>query len=66
MHSFRTLSDERLAALAEYVRKYEIDLVAIDTLAIYMGAARDMHRPNEVGEFLAFLNGVTEESVAPW
>lgn len=62
MHKFRTLSDERLAMLADYVRDWRPDLIIIDTLAAYMGGGRDMHRQNEVGEFLAFLNEIAEET----
>lgn len=62
MHKFRTLSDERLVKLADYVRDWSPDLVVIDTLAAYLGGARDMHRQNEVGEFLAILNEIAEET----
>jgi len=38
------------------------DLVVVDTLTNYMGSDRDMHRQNEVGEFLATLNEMVEET----
>ena len=61
MYKFKALSDERLADLADYMRTWKPDLVIVDTLAAYMGAGRDMHRQNEVGEFLGFLNDLADE-----
>lgn len=39
-----------------------MSLLIIDTLSAYMGAARDMHRQNEVGEFLAELTEIAESA----
>ncbi|TIL31700.1 AAA family ATPase [Mesorhizobium sp.] len=61
MHKFRSLTDERLQELAKYTREWRPDLIVVDTLSAYMGG-RDMHRQNEVGEFLAFLNEIAEAS----
>jgi hypothetical protein len=60
MHQFRALTVERLEKLAQEMEEWRPDLVIIDTLAAYMGAERDMHRQNEVGEFLAMLTEMAE------
>jgi AAA domain/Bifunctional DNA primase/polymerase, N-terminal/Primase C terminal 1 (PriCT-1) len=60
MHKFRALTKERMDALAEEMENWRPDLVVIDTLSAYMGAERDMHRQNEVGEFLAQLTEMAE------
>jgi hypothetical protein len=64
MRKFRSLSDERLDALREHMRSWRPDLVVIDTISAYMGGGRDMHRQNEVGEFLALLTEMAEETGA--
>jgi hypothetical protein len=64
MFKFRALTDERLAALAAEMRSWKPDLVVVDTISAYMGGGRDMHRQNEVGEFLAQLNEMAEETGA--
>lgn len=64
MHRFRALTEERLEELASHMREWRPDLVVIDTLSAYMGGARDMHRQNEVGEFLGMLNEIAEETGA--
>jgi hypothetical protein len=60
MHKFRALTKDRMDALAEEMESWKPDLVVIDTLSAYMGAERDMHRQNEVGEFLAQLTEMAE------
>jgi hypothetical protein len=60
MHKFRALTKERMDALAREMESWKPDLVVIDTLSAYMGAERDMHRQNEVGEFLAHLTEMAE------
>jgi AAA domain len=57
MHQFRALTVERLEKLAQEMEEWRPDLVIIDTLAAYMGAERDMHRQNEVGEFFGDADG---------
>jgi hypothetical protein len=64
MHKFRVLTDERLDQLAEEMETWRPDLVIIDTLTNYMGAGRDIHRQNEVGEFLALLSEMAESTGA--
>ncbi|MDR6955520.1 hypothetical protein J2X65_004900 [Ancylobacter sp. 3268] len=64
MQKFRSLTDERIEAMAAFMREWRPDLVVIDTLSAYMGGARDMHRQNEVGEFLGRLTELAEETGA--
>jgi archaellum biogenesis ATPase FlaH len=64
MYRFRALTPERLELLAEYIETERPDLVIIDTLSAYMGGARDMHRQNEVGEFLGMLTEIAERTGA--
>jgi AAA domain/Bifunctional DNA primase/polymerase, N-terminal/Primase C terminal 1 (PriCT-1) len=60
MYKFRALTPERLELLRQEIEEWRPDLVIIDTLSAYMGAACDMHRQNEVGEFLAELTEIAE------
>jgi AAA domain len=62
MYKFRALTPARLDLLREEIEEWRPDLVIIDTLSAYMGAARDMHRQNEVGEFLAELTEIAESA----
>jgi hypothetical protein len=62
MYKFRALTPECLKLLREEIDEWCPDLVIIDTLSAYMGAARDMHRQNEVGEFLAELTEIAESA----
>lgn len=62
MRRFRALDKSTLAELERKVRALHPSLVVIDTLSLYMGGARDMHRQNEVGEFLGRLNDLAEET----
>jgi hypothetical protein len=64
MHKFRALTDERLDAMGDEIKRWKPDLVIIDTLSAYMGGGRDMHRQNEVGEFLARLTEMAESTGA--
>lgn len=64
MYRFRALTNDRLELLAEYIEAERPDLVIIDTLSAYMGGARDMHRQNEVGEFLGMLTEIAERTGA--
>lgn len=64
MHSFRSLTDERLALLGEEIKTWLPELVVIDTVSAFMGGGRDMHRQNEVGEFLATLTEFAEATGA--
>lgn len=64
MYRFRALTNDRLELLAEYIESERPDLVIIDTLSAYMGGARDMHRQNEVGEFLGMLTEIAERTGA--
>ena len=64
MRRFRSLTDERLEALREHMHSWRPDLVVIDTISAYMGGGRDTHRQNEVGEFLALLTEMAEETGA--
>lgn len=64
MHKFRALTPERLDALADYMERERPSLVVVDTFSAYMGGARDMHRQNEVGEFLALLTEMAESTGA--
>ncbi|MEW2918276.1 AAA family ATPase [Ruegeria sp. ANG10] len=64
MHSPRALTPERLETLIEYVFEKKPALIVIDTLSFFMGGGRDMHRQNEVGEFLGRLNEVAEATGA--
>lgn len=60
MYKFRALTNERLELLAEHMEEWRPDLVVVDTLSAYMGGGRDMHRQNEVGEFMALLTEMAE------
>jgi len=60
MKKFRALTNERLAMLEQEVQDWKPDVIFIDTLSAYMGSERDMHRQNEVGEFLARLTEIAE------
>lgn len=60
MKNPRKLTDERMAALEDYIYSVKPALVVVDTLAYFMGGGRDMHRQNEVGEFLGRLNEIAE------
>lgn len=62
MYKYRPLTDERLERLAGEIEQWQPDLVIIDTLSAYMGGGRDMHRQNEVGEFLARLTEMAEDN----
>jgi hypothetical protein len=64
MYRFKALTNDRLELLAEYIESERPDLVIIDTLSAYMGGARDMHRQNEVGEFLGMLTEIAERTGA--
>ena len=44
------------------IEDWRPDLVIIDTLSAYMGSGRDMHRQNEVGEFLAELTEMAKSA----
>lgn len=59
MYKFRGLTNDRLDELEKEIESWEPDLVIIDTIAAYM-ADRDMHRQNEVGEFIARLSEMAE------
>lgn len=60
MYRFRALTNDRLELLAEHMEEWRPDLVVVDTLPAYMGGGRDMHRQNEVGEFMALLTEMAE------
>ncbi|MEY8118442.1 AAA family ATPase [Falsihalocynthiibacter sp. BN13B15] len=60
MHSPLALIEDRLQALEDYVYDKKPAMVVIDTFSHFMGGARDMHRQNEVGEFLGRLNDAAE------
>jgi hypothetical protein len=62
MYKFRALSPERMDSLRQEIEHWRPDLVIIDTLSAYMGSGRDMHRQNEVGEFLAELTEMAESA----
>jgi hypothetical protein len=62
MLKFRALTDDRMESLREEIADWRPDLVIIDTLSAYMGGGRDMHRQNEVGEFLAELTEIAESA----
>jgi AAA domain len=62
MRRFKALDEDTLEALESKIRELRPPLVIIDTLSLYMGGARDMHRQNEVGEFLGRLNDLAEET----
>ena len=62
MLRFRALTDERLDMLEDYMLSERPELVVIDTLSAYMGGGRDMHRQNEVGEFLARLTEIADKT----
>jgi AAA domain/Bifunctional DNA primase/polymerase, N-terminal/Primase C terminal 1 (PriCT-1) len=62
MYRFRALTSERLEVLRQEIEEWHPDLIFIDTLSAYMGAGRDMHRQNEVGEFLAELTEIAESA----
>jgi hypothetical protein len=64
MHKFRALTDDRMEQLAAEMESWRPDLVVVDTLSAYMGGGRDMHRQNEVGEFLALLTEMAEATGA--
>lgn len=60
MYKFRALTNDRLELLSEHMEEWRPDLVVVDTLSAYMGGGRDMHRQNEVGEFMALLTEMAE------
>ncbi|WP_137390942.1 AAA family ATPase [Rhodoligotrophos defluvii] len=60
MYKFRALTNDRLELLSEHMEEWRPDLVMVDTLSAYMGGGRDMHRQNEVGEFMALLTEMAE------
>lgn len=60
MYKVRALTDDVFDQLAKEIEEWKPDLVVIDTLSAYMGSARDMHRQNEVGEFLQRLTEIAE------
>jgi hypothetical protein len=62
MYKFRALTPERLDQLRQEIQDWQPELVIIDTLSAYMGSGRDMHRQNEVGEFLAELTEIAESA----
>lgn len=62
MYKFRALTNERLELLSEHLEEWRPDLVVVDTLSAYMGGGRDMHRQNEVGEFMALLTEMAEKT----
>jgi archaellum biogenesis ATPase FlaH len=62
MYKFRALTPERFDQLRKEIEEWQPDLVIIDTLSAYMGAARDMNRQNEVEEFLAELTEIAESA----
>jgi len=62
MYKFRALTNERLELFAEHMEEWRPDLVVVDTLSAYMGGGRDMHRQNEVGEFMALLTEMAEST----
>ncbi|WP_170482259.1 AAA family ATPase [Ruegeria arenilitoris] len=64
MYSPRALTEERMGKLEDYIRDKRPALVVVDTLSHFMGGERDMHRQNEVGEFLGRLNDVAEDTGA--
>lgn len=62
MLKFRALTEDIMLQLSEEMANDPPDLVIIDTVSAYMGAARDMHRQNHVGGFLADLTQLANKA----
>jgi hypothetical protein len=55
MDRFRALDEQNMLALKQEIESWKPDLVVVDTLATFLGGERDMHRQNDVQEFLSDL-----------
>jgi len=55
MNRFRALDEQNMLALKQEIESWKPDLVVVDTLATFLGGERDMHRQNDVQEFLSDL-----------
>jgi hypothetical protein len=62
MERFRALDEQNMLALQREMQNWRPDLVVIDTLSTFLGGGRDMHRQNEVMEFMADLTHAARDT----
>ena len=62
MDRYRALDEQNMLALKREIESWKPDLVIVDTLATFLGGERDMHRQNDVQEFLSDLTEAAREA----
>jgi hypothetical protein len=62
MERFRALDEQNMLALQREMQEWRPDLVVIDTISTFLGGGRDMHRQNDVMEFLSDLTHTARDT----